>query len=132
MRGTAVEKDHSLALKLDRDSGNLPTGQGPTPWGTQLIEPACVWENAQVKLGGFFGVVIETRGMAQLCSWLAGYQPGGHFRQARLFGTNLPAIRKDAYCMSDRLFRLRLVCENAEDGLCSESAPRSFEVHPFD
>ncbi|HMH14731.1 MAG TPA: hypothetical protein VK578_16655, partial [Edaphobacter sp.] len=28
-------------------------------FGTQLIEPACIRKDAQVKLSGFFGVVIE-------------------------------------------------------------------------
>ena len=59
MRGAAVEKDHFLALKLDRDRGNLAHGPGTDAFGTQLIELACVREDAQVKLGGFFGVVIE-------------------------------------------------------------------------
>ena len=59
MRGTAVEKDHVLALKLDRDSGNLAHGPGSDTFGTQLIEPARVREDAEVELGGFFSVVIE-------------------------------------------------------------------------
>jgi hypothetical protein len=59
MSGAAVEKDHLLALKLDRDSGNLAHGPGTNAFGTQLIEPARVREDAQVKLGDFFSVVIE-------------------------------------------------------------------------
>jgi hypothetical protein len=59
MRGAAVEKDHLLAFKLDRDSGNLAHGPRTDAFGTQLIEPARVREDSQVKLGGFFGVVIE-------------------------------------------------------------------------
>jgi hypothetical protein len=59
MRGAAVEKDHLLALKLDRDSGNLAHRPRTDAFGTHLTEPARVREDAQVKLGGFFGVVIE-------------------------------------------------------------------------
>src|SRR5580658_3547320 len=59
MRRAAVEEDHLLALKLDRDGGNLTHGPGTDTFGTQLIELARVREGAQVKLSGFFGVVIE-------------------------------------------------------------------------
>jgi hypothetical protein len=59
MRGAAVEKNHLLTFKLDRNCGNLTHGPWTDAFGTQLIEPARVREDAQVKLGGFFGVVIE-------------------------------------------------------------------------
>src|SRR5579862_2039450 len=59
MRGAAVEKDHLLALELDRDCGNLAHGPGTYSFGTQLIDLARGGEDVQVKLGGFFGVVIE-------------------------------------------------------------------------
>jgi len=59
MRGAAVEKDHLLTLKLDRDRGNLSHGPGTDTFGAQLIELARVWENAQVKLGGLSRVVIK-------------------------------------------------------------------------
>jgi hypothetical protein len=59
MRRAAVEKDHLLALKLDGDSGNPADGPQTDAFRTQLIEPARLREDAQVKLGGFFGVVIE-------------------------------------------------------------------------
>jgi len=59
VRGAAVEKDHLLAPELDRDRGNLACGPGADAFGTQLIELARVREDAQVELGGFFGVVVE-------------------------------------------------------------------------
>jgi hypothetical protein len=59
MRGAAVEENHLLALKLDRDRGNLAHGPRTDAFGTQLIELARVREHTQVKLSGFFGVVIE-------------------------------------------------------------------------
>src|SRR5882757_729920 len=59
MRGAAVEKDHLLAFKLDRDSGNLADGPGTDAFGTQLVELVRVREDTQVKLSGCFGVVIE-------------------------------------------------------------------------
>src|SRR5580692_11734099 len=59
MSRAAIEKDHLLALKLDRDSSNLAHAPGTNAFGSQLIEPASVREDAQVKLGGFFGVVVE-------------------------------------------------------------------------
>src|SRR5437588_7914808 len=59
MRGTAVEKDHLLTFKLNRDSGNLAHRPGTDTFGTQLIELARVREDAQVEFGGFFGVVVE-------------------------------------------------------------------------
>ena len=74
MRGAAVEKDHLLALQLDRDRGNLACGPGTDAFGTQLVELTRVRENAQIKFGGFFGVVIEPkewRNFAQLWAGLA-------------------------------------------------------------
>jgi hypothetical protein len=59
LRGPAVEKDHLLTFKLDRDRGNPADGPGTNAFGSQLIELARVRKDAQVKLGGFFGVVIE-------------------------------------------------------------------------
>jgi hypothetical protein len=59
LRGAAVKKDHLLTLKLNRDNGNLAHGPGTDALGTHLIELACLREDAEVKLGGFFGIVIE-------------------------------------------------------------------------
>ena len=59
MPGPAVEKDYLLTFKLDRDRSNLAYGPGSDTFGTQLIELALVREDAQVKLGGFFRIVIE-------------------------------------------------------------------------
>ena len=47
----------------------------------------------------------------------------GSFPRSRLFGTNLPAIRKDAYACQTGYSAYASLWENAEDGLCSESAP---------
>src|SRR5258708_9405702 len=58
-RGAAVEKDHLLAFKLDRDSGNLADGPGTDAFGPQLIELVRAREDAKVKLCGFFRVVIQ-------------------------------------------------------------------------
>ncbi len=57
--GATVEKDHLLALKLDGDGGDRAHGPWTYSFGAHLIELARVGEDAQVKFGGFFGVVIE-------------------------------------------------------------------------
>jgi hypothetical protein len=67
-----------------------------------------VWENAQVKLGGFFGVVIEPE------EW-RNFVHGWHGTN-REVTSDKPTFRDQSacdpqrrICMSDRLFRLRLV-----------------------
>src|ERR1700760_2754054 len=78
MRGAAVEKDHLLTFELDRDRGNLAHGPGTDAFGTQLIELARVRKDAQVKLGGFFGVVIEPEEWRKFVhSWHGSSQEGG-------------------------------------------------------
>ena len=60
MRGATVEKDHLLALELDRNRGDLSHGPLETnAFRSQLIELTCAWKDAEVKLGGFASVVIE-------------------------------------------------------------------------
>ena len=70
-------------------------------------------------------VVVESIRRIHLLSYLINAQAVTDQLMAtsRLFGTNLPAIRKDAYACQTGYSAYASLWENAEDGLCSESAP---------
>jgi len=97
MRGAAVEKDDLLALKLDRDCGNLARGPGTDTFGTQFIEFARVREDTQVELGSFFGVVVEPEERRNFVHGWKLYQPVGHFRQARFTLVNSRLVGKRTF-----------------------------------
>ncbi len=71
MRRSSVEKDHLLTFELDRDGGDFFDGPRADAFGTNLIDFASVREDAQIKFGGFFGVVVEPEEREQVYSWLA-------------------------------------------------------------
>ena len=59
MCGATVEEYHLLTFELDGDGGNLARRPRTDALGTQFVNLSRMREDAEVKLRGFFRVVIE-------------------------------------------------------------------------
>lgn len=56
---TAVHQDHLLPFEFDGDDSDLTYGPWAYAFGAHFIYFARVGKDAEIKIGGFFGVVVE-------------------------------------------------------------------------